>query len=128
MAPLIDHIDQRVGDLATGRSLFDPLMAAMGLNDVAADDDSVCYYGADRLAAFFALTLDRSHRPNGHRVAFGAASPHDVDRLAKVVRAAGARAIEGPELCPEYSGHYYAVFFEDGEGNRYEICSRSRRG
>jgi len=34
----------------------------------------------------------------------------------------GARAIEGPGLHPEY-GEYYAVFFEDADGNRFEIVA-----
>ena len=31
-------------------------------------------------------------------------------------------AIEGPGIHPEYGDDYYAVFFEDPDGNRYEIC------
>ena len=124
MPALIDHLDLRVGKLPAARRLFDPLMEAMGQTDVAADDECVCYYRPDHTEPFLCLEAEPAHLPNEHRVAFGATSPGDVDRLAAVLRTHGARAIEGPELCAEYSGHYYAVFFEDDEGNKYEICSR----
>jgi hypothetical protein len=46
----------------------------------------------------------------------------EVDRLAEVVRQAGARNIEGPM---QYERGYYAVFFEDPSGNRLEVCYRT---
>ena len=49
-----------------------------------------------------------------------------MDRLAKLVRKAGGKALEGPEICKEYSAGYYAFFFEDPDGNRLEICCRER--
>jgi predicted lactoylglutathione lyase len=66
---------------------------------------------------------DPQHRANGTRIAFRANSRDEVDRLAEVARAAGARSIEGPE---NYGGspRYYAVFFEDADGNKLEICYR----
>jgi hypothetical protein len=30
------------------------------------------------------------------------------------------------ELCAEYSPGYYAVFFEDPDGNKLEICCREQ--
>jgi predicted lactoylglutathione lyase len=57
------------------------------------------------------------------RIAFRASSREEVDRLAEVARAAGARDVDGPE---PYGGspRYYAVFFEDVDGNKLEICYR----
>jgi hypothetical protein len=49
-----------------------------------------------------------------------------VDRLAKLVRKAGGKALEGTEICVGYSRGYYAFFFEDPEGNKPEICCRER--
>jgi predicted lactoylglutathione lyase len=70
------------------------------------------------------LLEDRDHRPNATRVAFGAASTGDVDRFAVRLREVGARALEGPEWCPEIGPNYYACFFEDAEGNRFEVVYR----
>lgn len=63
--------------------------------------------------------------PNGTCIAFAATTAAEVDRLAALVRAAGAVDIEGPEI-PYSSERYYAVFFRDASGNRLEICYRRR--
>ena len=53
---------------------------------------------------------------------FWAVTPEEVDRVAEVVRRAGGK---GPEVCVEYTPHYYAFFFEDPDGNKLEICCRT---
>jgi len=37
----------------------------------------------------------------------------------------GACAVEGPGYCHDYTPGYYAVFFEDADGNKWEICCRT---
>lgn len=70
--------------------------------------------------SWFGVIEDRDHLPNATRIAFAAESCADVDRLAAVVRAAGANNIEGPEDMA-YSRIYRAVYFDDPSGNRLEI-------
>jgi predicted lactoylglutathione lyase len=122
---LYDHVDLRVSDLAEVRALYDALLPAMGCSRLQEDGKNINYYieAADRSQPFFGLMTDHRHRPNGSRVAFRAVSRDDVDRLADIARAAGARSMEGPE---NYGGspRYYAVFFEDADGNKLEICFR----
>ena len=67
---------------------------------------------------------DADHVPNATRIAFWAETKEDVDRVADVIGSVGARNVEGPMLCPEYSPTYYALFFEDPCGNRLEVCCR----
>ena len=122
---LYDHVDLRVSDLAKVRALYDALLPAMGFPRLMEDGSNINYYAEaeDRTQPFFGLMTDSSHVRNGTRIAFRAASRAEVDRLAKVAREAGARAFEGPE---DYDGspRYYATFFEDADGNRWEICFR----
>ena len=73
---------------------------------------------------FVGVIGDREHKPNATRLAFWAETREEVDRLAKVVRAAGGKNVEGPMLNPEYGPDYYAMFFEDPGGNRLEVCCR----
>jgi predicted enzyme related to lactoylglutathione lyase len=73
---------------------------------------------------FIGLIEDPGHMPNATRLAFWAGSKADVDRIAAVVTSAGARNVEGPMFCPEYSPTYYGLFFEDPCGNRLEVCCR----
>jgi predicted lactoylglutathione lyase len=70
--------------------------------------------------SWFGVIEDQHHVPNATRLAFAVESSQEVDRLADIVRAAGAINIEGPEDMP-YARVYYAVYFEDPSGNRLEI-------
>ena len=80
--------------------------------------------GGNKPSEFFGLSPDKNHRPNRTRIAFWADSRAEVDRVAELVREAGGRKLEGPELCRNYSPGYYAFFFEDPDGNKLEICFR----
>ena len=82
--------------------------------------------GGDKPSEFFGFTQDKNHKPNGTRIAFWADTRKEVDQLAKLVRKAGGKALEGPEICRSYPAGYYAFFFEDPEGNKLEICCRER--
>jgi predicted lactoylglutathione lyase len=33
--------------------------------------------------------------------------------------------VEGPEYCHDYTSGYYAVSFEDADGNKWEVCCRN---
>ncbi len=125
---LIDHVDLRVKDLATARRLYDPLMSAMGFSHFEVQGGNINYHRPDKewSESFFGLMTDPDHQPNGSRIAFRARNRDDVDRLAEIARAAGARAFEPPEA---YGGspRYYAAFFEDADGNKLEICYRTDR-
>jgi len=46
-----------------------------------------------------------------------------VDGLTVRAKTSG-KALEGPEVCVDYSPGYYAFFFEDPDGNKLEICCR----
>jgi catechol 2,3-dioxygenase-like lactoylglutathione lyase family enzyme len=56
-----------------------------------------------------------------HHLAFRAGSRAEVDRLSHELKAIGAEIVGGPKLWPEHGPDYYAVFFKDPEGIKYEI-------
>ena len=85
------------------------------------------FYSAGRggkPSEFFGLSPDKNHKPNRTRIAFWADTRAEVDRIAKLVREAGGKKPEGPEIPRGYSPGYYAFFFEDPDGNKLEICCR----
>jgi catechol 2,3-dioxygenase-like lactoylglutathione lyase family enzyme len=124
----LDHIDLRVRDMAKAREFYGKLLPALGFTHDRSDAEWGTFYAVDpdRPSAFFGFTEDSEHQPNGSRIAFWAENRADVDKLAKFVREIGGRNLEGPELCAEYSPGYYAVFFEDPDGNKLEICCREQ--
>ena len=81
------------------------------------------YAEADQVTDYFAVTESPEHQPNENRIAFWADSPIEVDRLAEIARSAGGQNMEGPGF---ETDSYYAFFFQDPSGNRFEICFRSR--
>ena len=78
--------------------------------------------GGDKPSEFFCFEQDKNHRPNGTRIAFWADTRDEVDRIAKLVRDAGGKNLEGPEICVDYSPGYYAFFFEDPDGNVLSVA------
>ena len=54
-------------------------------------------------------------------MAFWVESREEVDRIAQLLREAGANDLSGPKLMPEYLPTYYAVFFADPWGNPLEV-------
>jgi catechol 2,3-dioxygenase-like lactoylglutathione lyase family enzyme len=57
-----------------------------------------------------------------HHLAFKAASRAEVDRLYSELQAIGATIVSAPREYPEYTPPgYYALFFKDLEGIKYEI-------
>ena len=73
------------------------------------------------------VTLDKSAEEWGAFEKNGgdrAETRGQVDRVAKIVREAGGQNLEGPQIWPEYRPGYYALFFEDPDGNKLEVCCR----
>jgi glyoxylase I family protein len=61
-----------------------------------------------------------------HHFAWAAASPQEVDEfharvLVPLAAAGDVVILDPPALCPEYSPNYYAVFFEDPDGLKFEF-------
>ena len=122
MRRIFDHIDLRVSDLRQVASFYEALLPALGFTRKMEEKGWLQFEAIDGSATeFFGVTESPGHVANENRVAFWAESEDDVNRLAEVVRRAGALNIEGPMA---YEPGYYAIFFEDPCGNRLEICHR----
>jgi catechol 2,3-dioxygenase-like lactoylglutathione lyase family enzyme len=116
------HIDLRVHDLEAAYPFYATLLPGLGFSREWRGDGSFSFLTKGTLPhqSWFGVIEDRDHTPNATRIAFAAKSGAEVDRLAEIVRSAGAKKIEGPEDMP-YARIYRAVYFEDPSGNRLEI-------
>jgi len=123
---LLDHIDLRVKDFNGAMKFYQKLLPELGFSSNRSDETWGTFYsvGKDKPSEFFGFTEDRNHQPNGTRIAFWAETRDEVDRIAKLALEIGAKNLEGPEICADYSPGYYGFFFEDPEGNKLEICCR----
>jgi len=131
---LLDHIDLRVKNMDAAAKFYAKFLPRLGFvrekhepaPQESSGEDFHTFYsaGGDKPSEFFGFTEDKNHRANGTRIAFWAETREKVDEIAKLVRAAGGKNLEGPEICADYSPGYYGFFFEDPEGNKLEICCR----
>jgi len=142
MEPVIDHIQITVRDMTVAVPFYDRLMPLLGFRPekrssavIPEHEFHVVEYSHPRLA--FAITsprtglqADRIHRrrPGSlHHLAFRVSSREEVDRLHREVEAIGAEIVAAPREYPEYApAGYYALFFKDLEGIKYEIVCHSQ--
>src|SRR5215471_10051095 len=105
-----DHIDLRVKDMEVARKFYSKFLPQLGFvherhepppPDSVAGDVFHTFYsaGGDKPWEFFGFTEDKNQQPNGTRIGSWAETREEVDRVAKLVREAGGKAFEGPELC-----------------------------
>ncbi len=136
MKPIIDHIQITVRDMSVAVPFYDRLMPLLGFDPqkrvnavIEAHDFHVVEYSDPLLC--FAITSPRNafaeesicrRKPGAlHHLAFKAESPAEVDKLYTQLLEIDAHIVCKPKLYPEYSAWYYAVFFKDIEGIKYEI-------
>ncbi len=137
MEPIIDHIQITVKDMGVAVPFYDRFLPLLGFDPrrksaaVIKDHEfHVVEYVHPRLA--FAITSPRPavaddpvhrRRPGAlHHLAFKAESPAEVDRLFSELKEIGAVIVREPRNYPEYTPQpYYALFFKDLEGIKYEI-------
>ncbi len=137
MEPIIDHIQITVKDMSVAVPFYDKLLPLLGFDlrkkssaVIEEHDFHVVEYTHRRMS--FAVTSPRRElgaeeinrrRPGSlHHVAFRAPSRADVDRLHTELKAIGATIVSPPREYPEYEpAPYYALFFKDPEGMKYEI-------
>lgn len=117
---MLHHVDVHVRRLEPVRTLFDALGETIGYRCRARDEDFVGYETSTGGRPRIGFLLDEQ-AGGTMRLAFSVETRDLVDRASEIVRANGALTIEGPGLHPEYGDDYYAVFFEDADGNKYEI-------
>jgi catechol 2,3-dioxygenase-like lactoylglutathione lyase family enzyme len=141
--PIIDHIDITVGDFMAAQRFYDAVLPLLGF-DLArkrveyeeADDYLQAEYYCDgfifsivRAAPESEGTAAAAASPGAlHHLAFRARSKAEVDCFYKqFIKKLGVGAqTEPPALCPQYAPDYYAVFFCDPSGIRYELAYYSR--
>lgn len=141
MQPDIDHIQITVKDIQSAEIFYDKLMPLLGFDlnrkskgKVAAHEFEVVEYFHPLLIfginsprdAFKNETIHRRKPGALHHLAFKASSCEEVDELYPLVKATGAQIVDPPKFYPQHGKSYYALFFKDPEGIKYEIVFEER--
>ena len=144
MEPVIDHIEITVRDMATALPFYDRLLPLLGY-DLANRSETVIEQHEKRVVSYehprlgFAITsplktfagdtVNRRKPGALHHLAFRASSRADVDRLYGELKSIGATIVDPPREYPEYTpAGYYALYFKDLEGIKYEIVCTATDG
>jgi catechol 2,3-dioxygenase-like lactoylglutathione lyase family enzyme len=144
MEPIIDHIEITVKDMSVAVPFYDKLLPLLGFDPkrrvsaVMEDREKhVVEYEHPRLgfaitsprSVFMGETINRRKPGSLHHLAFRATSRAEVDRLHVELKRIGATIVSPPREYPEYTPPgYYAVFFKDPEGIKYEIVCTAHSG
>jgi catechol 2,3-dioxygenase-like lactoylglutathione lyase family enzyme len=139
MEPIIDHIEIPVRDMSAAVPFYDKLLPLLGFDPrnrssarIEAHEKHVVSYEHPRLGfaitsprrAFMDDTINRRKPGSLHHLAFRAPSRSEVDRLHSEVKGIGATIVSAPRAYPEYTpAGYYAFYFKDPEGIKYEVVS-----
>ncbi len=144
MEPIIDHIQITVRDMSVAVPFYDKLLPLLGFDVrsrvsavIEEHEFHVVEYTHPRLAfaitsprrAFVDDTINRRKPGALHHLAFRAASRAEVDALHSELKRIGATIVSPPREYPEYNPPgYYALFFKDLEGIKYEIVCHEHSG
>ena len=137
MKPHIDHIEITVRNMDVAIPFYDKLLPLLGYDlehrseaylekhekhVVSYEHPHLGFAITSPLTAFATETLNRRKPGSLHHLAFRASSKEEVDRLHLEIAAIGATIVSPPRLYPEFTPTgYYALFFKDPEGIKYEI-------
>ncbi|MFI5170878.1 MAG: VOC family protein [Chitinophagales bacterium] len=142
MIPVIDHIQITVKDMMIAEPFYDKLMPILGFDMLRKSKGRVDKHDFDVIEYFHPQLIvginspresfrnDNVHRrkPGSlHHLAFKAISHEEVDEAYSKIKEIGANIIETPKYFPQHGESYYAMFFKDPDGIKYEVVFEERK-
>jgi len=142
MKPIIDHIQITVKDLKIAEPFYDKLLPVLGFDLNHKSKGNVAKHEFEVVEYFHPLLIfginspreafknDAIHRRKPgtlHHLAFKAQSQAEVDTVYLQIKSIGAEIIEAPKFFLQHGKNYYALFFKDPEGIKYEIVHEDRK-
>ena len=126
------HIDLNVSDIAAARRVYGVVLEFLGYRcvkdtaegcewDLDSGDHAGASLGIKRCDPAQAHHGHNRYAPGLHHLAWRAESRAAVDELHALLVAQEIRVLDPPAFYPQYSGDYYAVFFEDADGIKLEV-------
>jgi catechol 2,3-dioxygenase-like lactoylglutathione lyase family enzyme len=127
MSEVIDHVGIRVSDVAASRRLYAAALAELGftvLGEGVFEGDAYVLFGRGTSDDFALHEVGskpgRNRVTTGAHIAFRAPDASGVERWHAAAVRSGGTDNGAPGIRPEYSGHYYAAFVLDPDGNNVE--------
>jgi catechol 2,3-dioxygenase-like lactoylglutathione lyase family enzyme len=129
---VIDHVGIRVSDLPASRRMYEAALRQLGfvvLSEGEFEGDTYVLFGRGESDDFSLHTVGskpgRDHVTSGAHIAFCAIDAESVVRWHEAAVNHGGTDIGAPGVRPEYSGHYFAAYVLDPDGNNVEAVFHS---
>jgi catechol 2,3-dioxygenase-like lactoylglutathione lyase family enzyme len=121
------HLDLTVADIGRSRPFYDLVLGFLGYQCVKSET-RIVVYDLTLPGGVCGIAIRSALRPREHdrytvglhHFAWSADSRQDVDRLHERLVAAGVTILDAPAEYPQYGAGYYAVFFADPDGLKFE--------
>ena len=139
MEPRIDHIQITVKDMSKAESFYEQVLPLLGFDPLKKSSavlDShefhvvewkhplLCFAITSPRQSFANDTVNRRKPGALHHLAFKAASRAEVDSIYDKLKNLGVNIVSAPREYPEYTpAGYYALFFKDPDGIKFEVVS-----
>ncbi|KAF0818103.1 hypothetical protein KIS4809_2905 [Bacillus sp. ZZV12-4809] len=96
------HIDLRVNNLEGNLPFYESFLSALGFIQTFHSEKWKVFAANGNLpsVAYFAITEDPLHKPNGNLVGFWVENRDKVDRLAALIKKSGGKITSGPQHFP----------------------------
>jgi glyoxylase I family protein len=125
----INHIALTVAELQRSVPFYDRILRFLSYRPSEQQDDQVEWEGPCGWFILRAARQGSTHRPHDrygpglHHLAFSAESREQVDAFHRdVLLPMRATVLDPPQIWPQYSEGYYAVFFLDPDGIKLELA------
>lgn len=141
MKPIIDHIQITVKNLFVAEMFYDKLMPILGFDiekkskgkveahefEVVEYSHSLLTFGINSPRTVFKNDEVHRRKPGSlHHLAFRAEFCEEVDELYLQIKEIGANIVDAPKFYPQHGEKYYALFFKDLDGIKFEIVFEER--
>lgn len=128
MRGLMHHLDLTVQDLGRSAPFYEAVLTFLGYRRVR-DDTTGLDWDLELPSGLCSIGIkpartDRAHDRYStglHHFAWNAESRADVDRLHALLLRIDATILDPPAEYPQYGAGYYAVFFADPDGLKFEF-------
>lgn len=117
---IIDHFNLPVSDVDASKAIYQPVLAAIGVDQVYIDEDAV---GFGKTSWEFGLVPADGIIQKLH-LAFEANSAQQVNGFHQKAVDLGMKSNGAPGYRAEYGENYYAAYFIDPDGHNIEAVYR----